>query len=239
MADSTRRPTERLAAFVLEDRRNLFKAAVAAGQAKPLNIPYDFIPGFFIPILYMTFPHTRRPWLYSARWIVFAFVVVFNVHMMSVTSSTNVALSYATGLWGLWAIIHNFTMLICMKPQFEAERVARQKKGKRPRAGDGVSSSVQPAGISHVKRLNGSALNGQVEDRVRVGERTTAREVAPGADTDTYDYYWQGFPEDGTFGERFDWAFDLYATFRGAGSSRHSPHSVHIMARLLTLYSSF
>ncbi|ROT36910.1 hypothetical protein SODALDRAFT_361742 [Sodiomyces alkalinus F11] len=183
-------PPELLAVATLTAYRDAFKAGIDAGRAHRFTIPYHFIPGYVIPILYMSIPHVRRPWLYRCRWLVVILVVGFNANLVRNTSSTNVALAYAAGLWGYWSIMHNLTMLVWSRPQSEAERVARRRREKQ---------EPQPTGTTHS------------------GSRSRDQATAPGSDTKQFEYYWQAFPVDGTFLERLEWAFDLYSTFRGAG----------------------
>ncbi|KAL9946760.1 hypothetical protein D7B24_008380 [Verticillium nonalfalfae] len=188
---------EALAAALLAQHRAAFKADVAAGRANPLNIPYHFIPAFVLPILYMAVPHTKRPWLYAARWLVLAVVILFNLDMVRTTSSSNVAIAYVTGLWAVWSIMHNLTMLVWMRPQFDAERVRRHPKVPTPASKSTVS--------------NGHAAHSQKSSQVRAW--------APGADVEKYDYTWQAFPASAPFSERLYWSFELFASFRGAGWS--------------------
>ncbi|KAM0332604.1 hypothetical protein ACHAQA_002888 [Verticillium albo-atrum] len=190
-------PPEAHAAALLARYRDAFRADVAAGRAQPLNIPYHFVPAFVLPILYMSIPHARRPWLYAARWLILAAVAAFNLDMVRTTSSTNVAISYATGLWGFWSIMHNLTLLVWMRPQFEAERVRRRER-----------RSKQPSGEKHIIQTNGHGHH---------DKHTTDRQIAPGADVEMYEYTWQAYPADAPYLERLYWSFELYATFRGAG----------------------
>ncbi|KAL2756259.1 hypothetical protein ACRALDRAFT_1076463 [Sodiomyces alcalophilus JCM 7366] len=189
MANDTE-PPEHLAAATLAAYRDAFQAGIEAGRAQRFTIPYHFIPAYVIPILYLSIPHVRRPWLYRGRWLVIVLVVSFNVNMILSTSSTNVAVAYATGLWGYWSIMHSLAMLVWSRPQFEAERVARRRR-----------ETQEP----------------QTADTAHSDSRFRGQGLAPGSDTKQFEYYWQAFPADGTFPERLEWAFDLYSSFRGAG----------------------
>jgi len=61
-----------LATIVRDAYRAAFKARVAAGEARPYVFPYNMFASHILPILYMSIPHTKRPWLYRARWLVVA-----------------------------------------------------------------------------------------------------------------------------------------------------------------------
>ncbi|KAH7376031.1 hypothetical protein B0T11DRAFT_271447 [Plectosphaerella cucumerina] len=227
-------PSELLAATLLETYRDMFKAALAEGTRRNFILPYDFIPSFFLPILYMAIPHTKRPWLYQARWLLLAFIVGFNVQTMARASSTNLAMSYAAGMYAFWSIMHNFALLVWMRPQFEAERVQRRKRqaltstvnmemsrgdtsgSQIPQDGSAVRREGQAVGNGVLNGHSGPGLNGST---IKENGHTTTQseQTAPGANTAVYEYYWQPFPEHGTFLERLHWSLDLYATFRGAG----------------------
>ncbi|KAI1661294.1 hypothetical protein F4813DRAFT_347068 [Daldinia decipiens] len=114
-----------------------FQEDVSAGTKKPFLVPLSFLGFLFIPI-YLAIPHKNRPWLYRARWLVLAFAVAFNFHMILNVSSQNFVSAYAAGFVGAWGIVWNFTLLVWTKPQWEAKRVQirrkrRQQDAKRTR----------------------------------------------------------------------------------------------------------
>ncbi|KAK1987931.1 membrane bound O-acyl transferase family-domain-containing protein [Colletotrichum cereale] len=198
-----------LATIVRDTYRATFKARVAAGEARPFVLPYNIFATFIVPILYMTIPHTKRPWLYHARWLVLAFIIIFNLDIMRDTSSTNMSMSYVVGLSAFWGILFNLTMLVFSAPQFDYERVVRRKV-KKP-----ASSSISSKPSSRASSPNSSGL------RKRAGSkrRRPARVTAPEVNLDEYKYHWQAYPENGTFLERLSWVIDLYTNFRGVGWS--------------------
>ncbi|KAK3394306.1 membrane bound O-acyl transferase family-domain-containing protein [Podospora didyma] len=185
---------DNLGPFYLQHYRQAFHAAVAAGEAKPFVIPYTLLGSFFLPALYLCVLHVGRPWLYRLRFAVLAAVVCLNAQVLATTSSANMAVSYATGLTAAWGTIWGFAHLLFMRPQFDAMRVARRRKTK-------------------TEMMNGS-----------VGEKTEAAAAAAfAADeslalvADEYEYYWQAYPAEGTFAERWDWVTDHFLSFRGIG----------------------
>ncbi|OHE97839.1 hypothetical protein CORC01_06874 [Colletotrichum orchidophilum] len=198
-----------LATIVRDSYRATFKARVAAGEARPFVIPNGIFASFIVPILYLTFPHTKRPWLYRARWLVLAFIVIFNIDVLLDTSSTNMSVSYTSGLSAFWGILSNFTMLVFTAPQFDYERVVRRKVTRAlPRT---LSKSKSPA--DRAAPTNGPGLRKRAGGKKRKADRVTAPEV----NLNEYEYYWQAFPENGSFSERLGWVIDLYTNFRGVG----------------------
>ncbi len=72
-----------LGAYQREIYTSTFQASVAAGTGRPLVIPYSLLGPFILPILYLSIPHTRRPWLYQARFLVLALMVYLNAKIVS------------------------------------------------------------------------------------------------------------------------------------------------------------
>ncbi|KAL2877816.1 hypothetical protein SGCOL_006979 [Colletotrichum sp. CLE4] len=195
-----------LATIVRDSYRATFKARVAAGEARPFVLPYGIFASFILPILYLTFPHTNRPWLYKARWLVLAFIVIFNIDILLGTSSTNMSMSYSSGLSAFWGILSNFIMLVFTAPQFDYERVVRRRKAT-------TTPSRSKSSADRAAPANGFGLRRRVGSKKRKADRVTAPEV----NLEEYEYYWQTFPEKGSFSERLGWVIDLYTNFRGVG----------------------
>lgn len=85
--------------------RARFQADVEAGLAKPFLMPLHLLSLWIIPTLYLAIPHKNRPRLYQARWLVLAFITVFNFKMATEVSSMNFACAYGVGrhwLFGVW-----------------------------------------------------------------------------------------------------------------------------------------
>ncbi|KAK4156936.1 membrane bound O-acyl transferase family-domain-containing protein [Chaetomidium leptoderma] len=122
--------TFNLGVYHQQQYRAAFGAALAAGEVKPLVIPWSLVGSFFLPLLYLSIPHTNRPWLYRMRWPVAAAVVYLNVGLMQTTSATNEAVAYATGLLAVWGTIWALRLLIFTRPQWEAARVERRLRRK-------------------------------------------------------------------------------------------------------------
>ena len=109
-----------------------FDAAVAAGTARPLVVPYSLFGSFGLPILYLSIPHANRPWLYRARFLVLAAMLALHVQTItSGTSSSNMAAAYGTGLMVSFSTLWGLTLLVWTKPQFEAARVEKRRRTAR------------------------------------------------------------------------------------------------------------
>lgn len=177
-------------AHVRDSYRLHFAYQLAAGSIKPLILPYAVLGSFILPVLYFTAPHVDRPWLYAARWPLMAFILVFNVYETFTTSSANFAIGYAVGLMQAWGIVWAATLLIWMRPQFEAERVDKRRRTTS-------ASSV-------ARQQNGHFDNAPDED--------IAASLREG-----YEYYWQAYPADAPWTSRLGWSVDLVLSFRGTG----------------------
>ncbi|KAJ6445861.1 membrane bound o-acyl transferase family domain-containing protein [Purpureocillium lavendulum] len=187
--------------------RSAFTQAVADGRAKPLLLPYSLLGAPVLLILWLTIPHTRRPWLYQTRWLVLAFIIAFNWHVARESSSTNMACSYAAGLHAAWGIILSVDLLVWKRPQFEAARAVRVL-------------AVEP--IEHV-HANGSATAAEPESwkqnglRRRTNDKSASLQDEPQAYPSGDRFVWQTFPADAPFWDRLGWAWDLASSFRGSG----------------------
>ncbi|KAK0618361.1 hypothetical protein B0T17DRAFT_643931 [Bombardia bombarda] len=124
-----------LGAFYLEHYRTVFRASLAAGEARPLVIPFSILGSFVLPVLYLSIPHRKRPWLYQARFAVAAALVALNLQTIASTSSTQMAFAYGAGLMASWCTMWSLTLLLFMRPQFEAARIERRLR---------KSSSIPP-----------------------------------------------------------------------------------------------
>ena len=177
-----------LAAYYLAQYRAQFGAALAAGAARPFVLPWSVAGSFVLPVLYLSVPHRHRPWLRRLRGPVVLAVALLNLDVIANgTSSANIAVSYAAGLAAGWGTIWTATLVLFMRVQTDVKRVAWRPK-KPKRKGDVIDDDVSAAVDESVARV-----------------------------ADDWEQYWQAFPEDGGFGERLEWVWDLYLSFRGAG----------------------
>jgi hypothetical protein len=189
-----------LVAHHQQQYRVAFQDALAAGDIKPLVIPWSFIGSFFLPLLYLSIPHTNRPWLYRMRWAVAAAVVYLNVRVMQTTSAGNEAVAYATGLSAGWGTIWSLRLLIFTRPQWDAARVER-----RPR------------------RRQESSLGKEKKKAVTM----VAPDESVAASLPHNEYFWQPFPATAPFLARLGWTADLFTSFRGAGWNFAIPSIPH------------
>lgn len=214
-----------------------FDYELALGTVKPLVVPYGVLITFGLPILYFSIPHRNRPWLFNARYLLMLYIILYNVRETFVTTSPNFALGYAVGLMQAWGIIWNMTLLIFMRPQFDAERVERRRAGPKVHAPAGANGStnghartsdskendppvqngVAYAGTamnstSKAPRKTSSPRENEGEKAVDTPDEDITRSLAQG-----YEYHWQSYPEDASFLTRLDWSFDLITSFRGTG----------------------
>ncbi|KAG5950129.1 hypothetical protein E4U53_005456 [Claviceps sorghi] len=202
--------------------RHTFLQALQDGRAKPLLIPYSMLGSYIIPILWLTIPHVSRPWLYQTRWAVLAFAVVFNVHAMTVTSSTNFGYAYASGLWMALGIMQCMNLLVWTRPQFEAARVI---KVTAPKPKPEAEAEAETTTLADAPRQNGGSLNGHA---ISTDQSLKLRKSVPNAPLETVaesktvtgdeiEYRWQKFPATAPFSQRLGWVMDLVFSMRGSG----------------------
>ncbi|KAK3310055.1 uncharacterized protein B0T15DRAFT_517234 [Chaetomium strumarium] len=181
-----------LATYYQHQYQKTFHAAVAAGEVTPFVIPWSFIGVFFLPLFYLSIPHTTRPWLYRLRWAVAAAVIYLNIRLMQTTSAGNMAVAYSTGLAAVWGTIWNLRVLIFTHPQRDAARVER-----RPRR-------------SHE---NGFSK----DEKEKPGAMVAVDESVAASLRHNHEYFWQPFPAQASFLTRLGWTADLLTSLRGGG----------------------
>ena len=199
---------ERLDVSVRKAFQRDFLSALEDGRAKPLLLPYSVIGAFVLPALWLTIPHASRPWVYQTRWPVMAFVVWFNAHIASTTSSTNFACSYAAGLMAMWGVILSLNVLIWRRPQFDVARI--RKVPRRPALVNGNGNGVASGTSSEQGGLRRRQLDSQSK-RILSGNGESHRDGA-------FVYIWEPYPADKPWLERLGWVIDLLTSFRGAGT---------------------
>ncbi|AEO53531.1 hypothetical protein MYCTH_2294996 [Thermothelomyces thermophilus ATCC 42464] len=178
-----------LGVYYQKQYRAAFRAALEAGEVRPLVIPWSFVGSFFLPLLYLSIPHVNRPWLYHMRWLVAAAVIYLNVRLLQTTSAINEAVAYATGLLAAWGTINALRLLIFTRPQWDAARVERRPR--RPGVGLKEGMEKQTAMVSPDESVGTSLAHSE--------------------------YFWQPFPATGSLLARLGWTADLITAFRGAG----------------------
>ncbi|KAI1262964.1 hypothetical protein F5Y18DRAFT_429438 [Xylariaceae sp. FL1019] len=57
----------------------------------------------------------------------------------------------------------------------------------------------------------------EIQNGTELLDRRTSGEFNKMAKVEEYEYFWQEYPQDASFGTRFDWAFDLVSSFRLTG----------------------
>ncbi|PQE20039.1 membrane bound o-acyl transferase family domain-containing protein [Rutstroemia sp. NJR-2017a BVV2] len=198
---------------VLESHRRTFAARVSEGTMRPLVLPYHLY-GIIALEIYLCIPHINRPLLYKARWIVLAGIIWFELKTLFNTSSENMAVGFAAGLFCTFSIVTSLNWLVFMKPQFEAKRVERRKgwKGSKDTEEeahqsenyrvDGEDSELRQRG-----QTNGNASRSASKDDKEGGQ------VAQKGSSEETEYYWQSYPDN--IWERIDWVVDLVTNFRG------------------------
>ena len=101
--------------------RAKFQDAVETGASRPFVMPFHLLAVWIVPTLYLAIPHKNRPWLYRARWLVLAFIVVFNFQIIAGVSSRNFAAAYGVcwvllclSLCGCVELSRSALVLVCL-----------------------------------------------------------------------------------------------------------------------------
>ncbi|KAJ4259139.1 hypothetical protein NW757_002469 [Fusarium falciforme] len=151
----------------------------------------------------------NRPWLYRSRWLIVGFVVAFDANMIRTMSSMNVACAYASGLMGIWGILSTLNLLVWTDPQSNYARAVKLVKD---------STKMNGASKHHVKETNGSSKEDGLRQR-KTGSIPEAKDGEEPSRLEDSGCVWQTFPENGSFGERLNWTFDLATNFRKIGKT--------------------
>ncbi|KAK3337027.1 membrane bound O-acyl transferase family-domain-containing protein [Cercophora scortea] len=201
--------TPNIPAFYLAHYRSQFATRVAAGEARPLVIPFSLLGPLILPVLYLAIPHTKRPWLYRARLVVAAAMLALNAWTAATTSSANMAVAYAVGLMAVFGSFWGLAVVVFMRVQFESARVEMRLRKEN------VVEVEEPAEVG-----SGGGGGGYVY-AVIDGQPVPDESVA--ATIGEHEYYWQTYPETGSFMQRLGWVWDLYTSFRGTGWTHAIP----------------
>jgi hypothetical protein len=180
--------------------RASYKLALAAQTHQPLVLPYSLLGPFIVPTLFLAIPHSaeRHPWRWRARWLVMAWVIWFDANLVRTTKSGNMAVGYASGLMAFWGVISTMNVLIWRNAQRDAARIVPV------RATPAIQQSEKPPAPNGIRQRHAHDASHQVDH-----EKHHAKPP---------EYVWQPFPEEGTFGQRLNWALDMTTNFRFAGS---------------------
>lgn len=209
--------------------RAAFATHIADASLRPLVLTYHLF-GYIVLIVYLCISHTKRPWVYAARWPVLAFILAFQWKTLWKTTSMSMATGFAAGLMAAWGAVWAVTLLVLNRPQFDARRVHARRKGSEGKHENGNGNGSSTGSNGFAKEENGVAKkrvgNGRPSTdsgQGSVGTQNmheqkidpTSLDYDPSKD-DALEYYWQSYPEH-SFKERFAWVFDLIVNFRMLG----------------------
>ena len=197
--------------------RAKFYESVAAGEIKPLIVPYHFL-GEFLLVGYLCIPHVGRPWLYATRWLVLAAIITFEVKKILETSSISLGTGFHLGVGSAWIIIWSMTLLLWTNPQLDARRVERRLGGNIAR--DEKGSPKQKNVMACNQHSN---ANDGLKVRLQQKGHTKDTSVRPegmvkkdGRPLTATEYFWQPYPKD-SFRDRLSWVLDLVINLRLPG----------------------
>ncbi|TVY26061.1 hypothetical protein LHYA1_G004279 [Lachnellula hyalina] len=198
--------------------RQEFYKQVAEGSLRPIVFPYHLY-GLLLLLTYLCIPHTKRPYLYKARWLVLGAIAAFQCKTLCDTSSASITTAFGAGLVSAWVLVLSVTWLVFYRPQFDSMRVEFRMEsgfgnGGRRAEGDGEQADTYRDAVfvknSHLRRRKGA--NGYTNGEAKEG----VHEEAPKTGSlHLSEYYWQSYPD--KLSERIDWVMDHLLNFRGPG----------------------
>lgn len=201
-------PLEHLADYVRAEYRTAFAQDVAEGRSLQLTVPYVILGAFIAPMLWLAIPQLHSPWMRFMRWLVVAFIMAFNLHVIwDVSSGTSFGAAYVIGLTAAWGMISTANFLVWNHAHRDAARIVKRVKEKKTsqiQSGHGLNGSMDQI---HLRRRN---IDGTASPPKSNGTTRESSEIE-------YEYIWEPFPEAGTFSERFLWSFDLMTDLRFVG----------------------
>ncbi|KAG9248436.1 hypothetical protein BJ878DRAFT_36303 [Calycina marina] len=205
----------------------------ANGSLRPFIIPYH-LNGYLLLILYLCIPHKNRPWLYAGRWLVLFVIVVFEAKQIQEVRSGNAATTYIAGLTSAMGIVWAWTWLVWRRPQWDAVRVERRRRGAggngewddRDKEARNGHSKTRATGEDKMLSQDAGGERGSARQRKPNGEDVRATSNGPTRENDSaqlskedrdpeWEYYWQPYPDN--IWQRINWVIDLFANFRGVG----------------------
>ncbi|KAH6634448.1 hypothetical protein B0J18DRAFT_20074 [Chaetomium sp. MPI-SDFR-AT-0129] len=203
-----------LGAYHQQQYQAAYQAALAAGHVQPLVLPWSVVGSFFLPLLYLSIPHTTRPWLYRLRWAVAAAVVWLNVRLVRTTSAANEAVAYTVGLLAVWGTLWALRLLVFTRPQWDAARVQRRLRRK-----GSAGLPTRDGDVQGKQGLNkdGRELWSDDSSKGRPAFTPTALDESVALALPEYEYFWQPFPAHASLAVRLLWTADLLVSWRGAG----------------------
>lgn len=137
------------------------------------------------------------------------------------------ACAYAAGLAATWGTVLSLNLLIWTRPQFDAARVLRIKKGSgfiKATSGEVDDTPGQDSADAEVtghdgkgesEKTNGNGNGNGNELRTRKKLSKSLKSQAKQQEEE-FEYIWEPYPEGG-FLERLAWSTDLILSFRCAG----------------------
>ncbi|KAK4230486.1 hypothetical protein QBC38DRAFT_383694 [Podospora fimiseda] len=173
--------------FILQHSLS-YRQAFYSSNRTPFLLPQGLIPSFFIPLLYLSIPHKKNPWLYYSRYPITFLITYLNYHMLKTVSSLNEAIGYAVGLMASWGTIWIWCWLIFYDAQKECKRVVRVLKKPRNRKKEKEENPL--------------------EEQKPIDESNHPEK---------YEYIWESYPFTSNWFHRLEWSTSLLLNFRGIG----------------------
>ena len=181
---------------------------VASGIFRPYVLPYGWL-GALVVFIYLLLPHRNRPYMRYLGYLVFAFNLVFSVHLVLHTRTKAVVCEFALGVLSAWSAIWSAALLVFNDVQVDFKRIVRVKDGDRclnEHEGEGNGYAVTSKKIGYSNKSGADS----------VSLATANGDMKGTTDSHGTEYRWETYPSS-SFGKRLDWVADICTNFRGAG----------------------
>lgn len=200
---------------VLQDRQDVFNAALANGVYTPFLLPWDLLPVASLITGVLFTPRLSKNMAVASRWILTLTTFVYVVERWPYVRTAGLTSGYGIGLTGFWGLIATAVLLLFHDPGKDFRRI-EVREANAPN----LDSSKQVNG--HSKSMHDETL------RKRSDAGPTMNEVkAVDSMSSARTLVWQSRPEE--FWHLLDWTADLITSFRGPNWNWCIPMRTYIM----------
>lgn len=184
-----------------------YDECVRARTCTPFLYPFASL-GALVAILYLLIPHQNRPWLRSARFLVWAFMAAFSLYTMVCTKARAMAPAFGVGLIASWGVVWVWTILVVHDAQTDFRRIERSSAVRKK----GMDAKGQ--GYAEPDHLQDGFVDSKSIDNIANTGNGHCSETKSTERLPQEEYCWQSYPQHG-FLQRLDWVLDIMSNFRG------------------------
>lgn len=199
---------------VLQDRQDVFNAALANGSYTPFVLPWDTIPVACLAIGVLFTPRLSRNAAILSRWALTLISFSYMVARWPYARTAGLTSGYGIGLTGFWGMVATTAILILHDPAKDFRRIEVREVKKSHTSGaaqtDGHTNGIHTDALR--KRTSNAMIKTKAEGN---GSSEANRKLV-----------WQSRPEE--FWHLLDWSADLITSFRGVNWNWRIPMKTFI-----------